>query len=257
MADTIRAAVQTGPRQIEIREFPRPVIGPDGGGLLRDRGVRDLRQRRRAVSREPGRAVAADGARARAARDHRGGQLRGGRALGRPARRPGSGGDPHPVPVLRPVPGRALHVLPEPDRQPRRLPAARARARPVRRVRRVHPLAPELDPAQGARRHPGRGGGDVQPAGRRGALGRSPGRGGAGRHGADPRGRAARPGRGAGLARGRGRDDHRDRAGPGRRQAGAGPGVRRGRGRSTSKPRTPSRGSARSPAAWGSTWRWS
>jgi threonine dehydrogenase-like Zn-dependent dehydrogenase len=35
MADTVRAAVQTGPRQIEIREFPRPVIGPDGGGLLR------------------------------------------------------------------------------------------------------------------------------------------------------------------------------------------------------------------------------
>src|SRR6266571_2615841 len=31
----IRAAVQTGPRQIEIREFPRPVIGPDDGGLLR------------------------------------------------------------------------------------------------------------------------------------------------------------------------------------------------------------------------------
>src|SRR6202034_4101488 len=35
MGDTIRAVVQTGPRQIEIREFPRPVIGPDGGGLLR------------------------------------------------------------------------------------------------------------------------------------------------------------------------------------------------------------------------------
>ncbi len=35
MADTVRAAVQTGPRQIEIREFPRPVIGPDGGALLR------------------------------------------------------------------------------------------------------------------------------------------------------------------------------------------------------------------------------
>ncbi len=35
MADTVRAAVQTGPRQIEIREFPRPVIGPDDGGLLR------------------------------------------------------------------------------------------------------------------------------------------------------------------------------------------------------------------------------
>ena len=35
MGETVRAAVQTGPRQIEIREFPRPVIGPDDGGLLR------------------------------------------------------------------------------------------------------------------------------------------------------------------------------------------------------------------------------
>jgi threonine dehydrogenase-like Zn-dependent dehydrogenase len=35
LADVIRAAVQTGPRQIELREFPRPVIGPDDGGLLR------------------------------------------------------------------------------------------------------------------------------------------------------------------------------------------------------------------------------
>lgn len=35
MADTVRAAVQTGPRQIEIRDFPRPVIGPGDGGLLR------------------------------------------------------------------------------------------------------------------------------------------------------------------------------------------------------------------------------
>jgi threonine dehydrogenase-like Zn-dependent dehydrogenase len=34
MADTVRAAVQVGPRQIEIREFPRPSIGPDHG-LLR------------------------------------------------------------------------------------------------------------------------------------------------------------------------------------------------------------------------------
>lgn len=34
MADTVRAAVQVGPRQIEIREFPRPKIGPDDG-LLR------------------------------------------------------------------------------------------------------------------------------------------------------------------------------------------------------------------------------
>jgi threonine dehydrogenase-like Zn-dependent dehydrogenase len=35
MAEMIRAAVQTAPRQIEIREFPRPVIGPDDGALLR------------------------------------------------------------------------------------------------------------------------------------------------------------------------------------------------------------------------------
>jgi len=35
MGETVRAAVQTGPRKIEIREFPRPVIGPEDGGLLR------------------------------------------------------------------------------------------------------------------------------------------------------------------------------------------------------------------------------
>jgi threonine dehydrogenase-like Zn-dependent dehydrogenase len=34
MADTVRAAVQIAPRNIEIREFPRPRIGPDHG-LLR------------------------------------------------------------------------------------------------------------------------------------------------------------------------------------------------------------------------------
>jgi threonine dehydrogenase-like Zn-dependent dehydrogenase len=34
MGETVRAAVQTGPRQIEMREFPRPKIGPDDG-LLR------------------------------------------------------------------------------------------------------------------------------------------------------------------------------------------------------------------------------
>jgi threonine dehydrogenase-like Zn-dependent dehydrogenase len=34
MADSVRAAVQTGPRQIELREFPRPRIGPEDG-LLR------------------------------------------------------------------------------------------------------------------------------------------------------------------------------------------------------------------------------
>jgi threonine dehydrogenase-like Zn-dependent dehydrogenase len=35
MADMVRAVVQTGPRQMEIREFPRPVIGPEDGALLR------------------------------------------------------------------------------------------------------------------------------------------------------------------------------------------------------------------------------
>jgi threonine dehydrogenase-like Zn-dependent dehydrogenase len=34
MADMVRAAVQVGPRQIELREFPRPQTGPDDG-LLR------------------------------------------------------------------------------------------------------------------------------------------------------------------------------------------------------------------------------
>ena len=34
MTDTVRAAVQVAPRNIEIREFPRPRIGPDNG-LLR------------------------------------------------------------------------------------------------------------------------------------------------------------------------------------------------------------------------------
>lgn len=34
MADMVRAAVQVGPRHIEIQEFPRPEVGPDNG-LLR------------------------------------------------------------------------------------------------------------------------------------------------------------------------------------------------------------------------------
>lgn len=34
LPDTVRAAVQTGPRTMEVRQFPRPVIGPDDG-LLR------------------------------------------------------------------------------------------------------------------------------------------------------------------------------------------------------------------------------
>jgi threonine dehydrogenase-like Zn-dependent dehydrogenase len=35
MADMVRAVVQTGPRQMEMREFHRPVIGPEDGALLR------------------------------------------------------------------------------------------------------------------------------------------------------------------------------------------------------------------------------
>ncbi|HUZ78315.1 MAG TPA: zinc-binding dehydrogenase [Chloroflexota bacterium] len=31
MAGMVRAAVQTGPRAIELRDFPRPAVGPDGG----------------------------------------------------------------------------------------------------------------------------------------------------------------------------------------------------------------------------------
>jgi D-arabinose 1-dehydrogenase-like Zn-dependent alcohol dehydrogenase len=34
MADLVRAAVMTAPRSFEMREFPRPEIGPDEG-LLR------------------------------------------------------------------------------------------------------------------------------------------------------------------------------------------------------------------------------
>lgn len=34
MTEMVRAAVQTGPRKIEMREFPRPAVGPDDG-LLR------------------------------------------------------------------------------------------------------------------------------------------------------------------------------------------------------------------------------
>jgi threonine dehydrogenase-like Zn-dependent dehydrogenase len=35
MADMVRAVVQTGPRQIEMREYPRPVLGPTTGAVLR------------------------------------------------------------------------------------------------------------------------------------------------------------------------------------------------------------------------------
>jgi len=35
MADKVRAVVQTGPRQMEMREYPRPTLGPTTGAVLR------------------------------------------------------------------------------------------------------------------------------------------------------------------------------------------------------------------------------
>ena len=35
MTDMVRAVVQVGPGKMELREFPRPVIGPEDGALLR------------------------------------------------------------------------------------------------------------------------------------------------------------------------------------------------------------------------------
>ena len=100
MAEVIRAAVQTGPRQIEIREFPRPVIGPDDGGLLRVEACgicgSDVEQYKGNLGGQwlpmvPGHeplGIIEEVSAAAAA------------PMGRPARRPGGGGDLDPVPVL-------------------------------------------------------------------------------------------------------------------------------------------------------------
>ena len=107
MADMVRAVVQTGPRQMEMREFPRPVIGRDDGALLRVEACGICGVGRRAVQGGDGHPRAADDPRPRAARHHRGDRAGDRRPLGGQRRRPGGGGDPHPLPVLRPVPGRA------------------------------------------------------------------------------------------------------------------------------------------------------
>ena len=227
MADMVRAVVQTGPRQMEMREFPRPVIGPDDGALLRVEACGICGQRRRAVQGRDGHPRAADDPRSRAARHHRGDRAGDRRPLGRLGRRPGGGGDPHPLPVLRPVPGRAVHAVQEPGRQPRRLQPARARPRALRRLRRVHAPAPELDRAPGAGRHPGRDRGHVQPARRGRALGAAVRRGAPRVLGAGARGRAARPGRDPRLQVRRRRADHRHRPGPRRQEARARARVRR------------------------------
>ena len=120
-----------------------------------------------------------------------------------------------------------LHAVQEQGRQPRRLQPARARPRPVGRLRRVHAPAPELDRAPDARRHPGRDRGDVQPARRGRALGAAVRRRAPGLVGAGARRRAARPGGHPRLQVRRRGADHRHRAGPGREEARAGAGVRR------------------------------
>jgi len=55
MADMVRAAVLTGPRKLEVREFPRPKIGPDEGLLRMERcGIcgSDVEQYRNESGRE-------------------------------------------------------------------------------------------------------------------------------------------------------------------------------------------------------------
>ena len=127
-----------------------------------------------------------------------------------------------PVPVLRPVPGRALHVLPEPD-------GSHGGSNPPERG-----LGPWGGFAEYIHLHPNsilhkvRGDIPAEIAVMFNPLG-------AGVRWAAHLGgvglgdtvlilgcRPARPGRGARLPGGRGRDDHRDRAGAGRGEAGAG-----------------------------------
>src|SRR3972149_5665068 len=55
MADTVRAAVLVGPRRFEVREFPKPKIGPDDGLLRLERcGIcgSDVEQYRNESGRE-------------------------------------------------------------------------------------------------------------------------------------------------------------------------------------------------------------
>src|ERR1700685_2901744 len=143
MADMVRAVVQTGPRQMELREFPRPVIGPDDGALLRVEACgicgSDVEQYKGAMG-----------------------------TRGLPMI-PGH----EPLGIIEEIAPRAAARWGVSGGDPRRLHPARARPWPVRRLRRVHAPAPELDRAPGPRRHPGRDRRDVQPA--RG--GRGPGTG--------------------------------------------------------------------------------
>ena len=81
MADMVRAVVQTAPRTLELREFPRPVIGDDDGLLrIEANGIcgSDVEQYKGHLFR--GFAVVPG---PRAARHHRGDRGQGGRAMGR------------------------------------------------------------------------------------------------------------------------------------------------------------------------------
>ena len=164
---TSRAIVQTGPRQLELRELPVPALDRRHGAAAR-RGVRHLRQRRRAVHRhDPGAVSARSGA--RAARRDRGHRRPRGQALGGRRRRPGRRRVAHPVRPLRRLPERALPGVPGTRRHVRaRLRAAGTPAGAVGRLRRLHAPRPILHRAP----HPGRPAaehrGAVQPA--RGGL---------------------------------------------------------------------------------------
>ncbi len=191
MTEMVRGAVQTGPLAYEIREFPRPRIGPDEG-LLRVEacGVcgSDVEQYRGHLVR-PGMFPLIPGHEPLGIVEEVG---------ERAAERWGvEVGDRVAVEILRPcracdhcLTGRYMSC-PNRDGAYGMTPAV-ARAEPVGRVRRIPVSASVGDPAQDAQRHAARDRGHVQPARRRRALGRVPRRGRPRRHRPDPRARAAR-----------------------------------------------------------------
>ena len=119
MADTVRAAVQVAPRNIEIREFPRPAIGPDDGLLRVEangicgsdvesyRGHLAMGRGPTIPGHEPMGIVEEIGDRAA-------------RAMGRATGGPGGAGGDRAVPVVPRLPDRALPGLPQPPLRPRR-----------------------------------------------------------------------------------------------------------------------------------------
>ena len=195
MADMVRAVVQTGPRQMELREFPRPVIGPADGALLRVEACgicgSDVEQYKGAMGTRglpmiPGHeplGIIEEIAPATAARWGV------------------SVGDRVAVEILIPcrscdlcLAGQYMQCKNRAGSHGGYNPPERG-LRALRRLRRVHAPAPELDRAPGPRRHPGRDRGHVQPTRGGRSLGPAVRRGAPGVDGARARGRAARPGR--------------------------------------------------------------